>query len=35
MKHTPVLERSPLFPNTICMTLHAVPMLSGMSYVRR
>ena len=35
MKQTPVAERSPLLPNTICTTFTAVPMSSGMPYVRR
>ena len=32
---TPVPERSPLLPKTICTTLTAVPMSSGMSFARR
>jgi hypothetical protein len=31
VKPTPVAERSPVFPNTICWTFTAVPMSSGIS----
>jgi len=35
VKQTPVAERSPLLPNTICITFTAVPRSSEMPYVRR
>src|SRR5918911_524650 len=34
-KATPEHERSPVFPNTICCTLTAVPQSSGMRLMRR
>ena len=33
LKQTPVPQSSPWFPNTICITLTAVPRSSGISYV--
>ena len=35
VKQTPVAEPSPRLPNTICMTLTAVPRSSGMPFARR
>ena len=35
LKATPEPEVSPLFPNTICWTLTAVPHSSGMRLIRR
>ncbi len=35
MKHTPVADVAPLLPNTICMTLTAVPRSSGMPFAFR